>query len=218
MTTLKWVKKFSKSVRNSESFVIPITFKSEYLLVLAKCLNCRATWHKAGYLSHFIDIFPVGKTQIKEKKLILLNKPVIQSFSLFYLEYKLEFEFAEWIESLILEIYEPNMTLFSNNPPSDTPQVGYSGDMTGQSSPAVFTLTTTAVSVLAANPNRKGLVIRNKGSKPAYLGFDATVSANNAPYIIPANSTLEEVNDFPPGQLFMASATPNTDVVVMEIF
>jgi hypothetical protein len=210
---IQWVKKFSKSVRNSESFVIPNTFESEYLLVLAKCLNCRATWHKAGYLSHLIDVFPVGKTQIKDKKLILLNKPIIQSFSLFHLGYKLEFEFAEWINELILEIYEPNMPLFSNNP-----QSGYSGDMTGQSIPVSVSLTATAASVMAANANRKGLVIRNKGNKTAYLGFTNTIDDDNAPYAIPGGWTLEEMNDFPPGELFMIAPNGNTDVVVMEMF
>jgi hypothetical protein len=210
--TLKLVKKYSQKIINQESKMIPVTFKSEYLVILAKCLNCRATWHKAGYLFQYIDTLPLRKVQVENSKLILLNTPKIQSFSLFQLGYQLKFELADWIKELTLEIYEPNMSLYQ----SENNQTN-SADFTGQTVTSL-TLTATALSVLAANPNRKGLTIRNKGNKICYLGFAATVDAANAPFSIPGGATLEETNDFPPGQIFMIAPAGNTDVVVMEIF
>jgi hypothetical protein len=210
---LKLVKKYSRRIINQKSFLIPIIFTSEYLIILANCQNCRVTWHKAGYLSQYIDTLPLRKVQLFDNKLILLNYPVLQSFPLFQLGYQLKFELAEWIKDLTLEIYLPNMSLFQSEPTASANPA----DFTGQSDPALFALTVAAVSVLAANPNRKGLVVRNKGNKPAYLGFAATVTAANAPYSIPGGATLEQTDDFPPGQLFMIAPSGNTDVVVMEI-
>jgi hypothetical protein len=211
---LNLVRKFSRNIKGGDSFEIPILFRQEYLLISAKCRNCRSTWYKAGYLSQIVDILPLKKVQIASKILVPLNNPQLQTFAFFTNGYKLKFEAVNWIDSLTLEIYLPNMSLFQSEP-SATPNPG---DFTGQSAPALFALSVTAVSVLAANPNRKGLVVRNKGNKIAYLGFVATVDANTAPFSIPGGTTLEETDDFPPGQLFMVAPAGNTDVVVMEIF
>jgi hypothetical protein len=210
---LKLVKKYSRKIINQESFLIPVTFKSEYLIILANCQNCRATWHKAGYLSQYIDTLPLKKVQSFDKKLILLNSPTMQSFALYQVGYQLKFNPVDWLKELTLEIYEPNMSIYQSENIVNDPS-----NMTGQSVPALFTLTATAVAVLAVNSNRKGILIRNKGNKPAYLGFDATITVANAPYSIPAGATLNVTDDFPPGQLFMNAPAGNTDVVVMEYF
>lgn len=104
---LNLTRKFSQLVTNRESFLIPVTFKSEYLVILARCVKCRDTWHKAGYLSQHINTLPLKKVQVKSRKLILLNSPVIESFPLFQLGYQLRFDFVDWIEKLVLEVYEP---------------------------------------------------------------------------------------------------------------
>jgi hypothetical protein len=208
------IRKFSRKINNGDSIEIPIIFRQANLLISAKCPKCRSTWYRAGYLSQIIDILPLKKVQIANKILIPLNNPQIQTFAYFVDGYKLKFEAMNWIDSLTLEIYLPNMSLFQSEPTSSVNPA----DFTGQSDPALFTLTATAVSVLAANPNRKGLVVRNKGNKAVYLGFAATVTAANAPYSIPAGQTLEQTDDFPPGQLFMIAPLGNADVVVMEMF
>jgi hypothetical protein len=208
------IRKFSRKINNGDSIEIPIIFKQQSLLISAKCPKCRRSWYRAGYLSQIIDILPLKKVQIANKILIPLNNPQIQTFGFFVDGYKLKFEAMNWIDSLTLEIYLPAMSLFQSEP-SAIPNLD---DFTGQSAPALFTLTTTAVSVMAANPNRKGLIVRNKGSKFAYLGFTTTVDANNAPFSIPAGTTMQQVNDFPPGQLYMVAQSGTTDVVVMEIY
>ncbi|MFM2310811.1 MAG: hypothetical protein RLZZ04_87 [Cyanobacteriota bacterium] len=210
---LKLVKKYSRKIINQESFLIPLIFKSEYLIILASCQNCRATWHKAGYLSQYVDTLPLKKVQLLDSKLILLNSPIMQSFVLYQVGYQLKFNPVDWLKELTLEIYEPNMSLYQSENVSSNP-----ADFTGQSTPFEFALTAVAVSVLPVNPNRKGLVVRNRGNKVAYLGFAATVTDKNAPYSIPGGTTLEETGDFPPGPLFMIAPAGNTDVVVMEIF
>jgi hypothetical protein len=207
------VRKFSRKINNGDSFEIPILFKQEYLLISAKCQNCRSTWYKAGYLSQIVDILPLKKVQIANKILIPLNNPQLQTFAFFTDGYKLKFEAVNWINSLTLEIYLPNMSLFQSESGASNSQ-----DFTGQSASLQFALSTGSVAVLPANPNRKGLVVRNKGNKTAYLGFEPGVNANNAPYSIPGGATLEETDDFPPGQLFMIAPAGNTDVVVVEFF
>lgn len=208
---LKLVLKYSRKIINQESFLIPTVFKSEYLIILASCQNCRATWHKAGYLSQYVDTLPLRKVQVFDSNLILLNSPILQSFALYQLGYQLKFDPVDWIKELTLEIYEPNMSLYQSESNASNAQ-----DITGQSAPVLFNLSNAAIAVLPANTNRKGLIIRNKGNKAAYLGFDAGVNLNNAPYSIPGGATLEQTDDFPTGQLFMVAPAGNTDVVVME--
>lgn len=206
------VKKFSRKLSNSGVFEVPLLFKTSELIISANCQDCRKTWHKAGYISQLVNIFPLPKVRAGEPKLLLLGSPQICNFALFENGYYLQFEFADWITTIDLQVFEPNMSLYQSENVTNNP-----ADMTGQSAAFEFALTATAVAVLPANTNRKGLIVRNRGNKVAYLGFLATVTANNAPFSIPGGATLEETDDFPPGQLFMVAPSGNTDVVVMEL-
>jgi hypothetical protein len=205
------VKKFSRKINNSGVFEIPLLFRQAQLIIAVNCQDCRKTWHKAGYISQLVDIFPLTKVRSGEPKLILLGNPQICNFALFDSGYRLQFELADWVTNLDLQIYEPNMSLYQSEAGNSNPQ-----DVTSQSTPVQFALTIAPVAVLAANVIRKGILVRNKGNKPAALGFDNGVNLANAPYIIPAGATLELIEDFPTGQLFMMAPSGNTDVVVME--
>jgi hypothetical protein len=75
-------------------------------------------------------------------------------------------------------------------------------------------LTTTAASLVAANPNRKGLTIKNTGNRTAYIGFTSAVSSSNNYLTLNSNAVYE----FDPnyiGQIF-AVAVANTTLVVTE--
>jgi hypothetical protein len=207
------VRKYSRKIKNGESIVIPLIFRQEYLLISAKCQNCRNTWYRAGYLSQIVDIFPLKNVQLSNKIIVPLNNPQIQSFAYFNEGYKLKFEAVNWIDFLTLEIYLPNMSLFQSESSSVNPS-----DITGQSDPKEITLTAVVVSVMAANPSRKALLVRNKGNKMAYLGFKNTITAANAPYAIPGGTTLEKDDDFAPGELFMVAPAGNTDIVITESY
>lgn len=208
---LKLVLKYSQKIINQESFLIPMIFKSEHLIILASCQNCRGTWHKAGYLSQYVDTLPLRKVQVLDSRLILLNSPILQSFALHRLGYQLKFNPVDWIKTIDLQIFEPNMTLYQSESGGTNAQ-----DVTSQSVPTQFALIIAPTPVLSANPSRKGILVRNKGAKQAALGFDPGLSLANAPYIIPAGTTLEIIEDFPTGQIFMMAPSGNTDVVVME--
>ncbi|MGL5794979.1 MAG: hypothetical protein ACRC06_11330, partial [Waterburya sp.] len=188
---LKLVLKYSRKIINQESFLIPMIFKSEYLIILASCQDCRVTWHKAGYLSQYVDTLPLRKVQVSDSKLILLNSPVLQSFALHRLGYQLKFDPVDWIKTIDLQVYEPNMSLYQSESSATNAQ-----DVTSQSVPALFALTVAPTAVLPANTSRKGILVRNKGVKQAALGFDAGLTLANAPYIIPAGATLEIIEDF----------------------
>jgi hypothetical protein len=96
--------------------------------------------------------------------------------------YKLQFDKVSWLNFLTLSVYQSTMPLFSES------------DITPQST-AVTTstasVTTTAAVLIASNPNRKGLTIKNTGNKTMYIGFTSSVSSNNAFMAITNGATYE---------------------------
>jgi hypothetical protein len=76
---------------------------------------------------------------------------------------------------------------------------------------------TTPNSILAANVNRKGYSIRNRGAKAAIVGFSSTFTANTAFLSLAANAVYESEKNYT-GDLFAMATAANaaTDLVVTE--
>lgn len=105
--SLRSVRRFIQVIGRDKVIDIPNIFKSEYLIILAKARNYPDTWHRAGYLTQFVDTLSLKQVQVLNRNLILLNTPTIQPFLFWQLGYKLRFEVVNWIETLTIEIHEP---------------------------------------------------------------------------------------------------------------
>ena len=78
-------------------------------------------------------------------------------------------------------------------------------------------LSTASTSLLAANANRKGFKVVNKGSAPVYiLEGTGTASANNATAIIAANGNYESKHPVWTGIVKGISSTGTNAIVVTE--
>lgn len=190
--------------------MIPGTFKSKYLVISVICQNCRDTWHKAGYLTQIVEILPLKSVQVFDKKLILLNAPKLHIFDLFQSGYRLKFEPAKWIKEVILEIYVPKMPFYQpdlNSTPATTANV----------TSVTVANNTTPISLLAANNNRKRFSLRNRGSKPALIGFANNFNAANAYTTLAAGVVYESDINFT-GEIFALGTAANqtTDIAVIE--
>ena len=78
------------------------------------------------------------------------------------------------------------------------------------------TVTTTAASLIAANPDRKFLSIANTGSKSILIGYLISVSATAYAVSIPAN-TIYEFPVAPTVQLFAIASNGSQTVIINEM-
>lgn len=157
------------------------TFNDRYLSIEAHSLLALPKWIKAGNLIHLIPTTK-GNAQIK-RSLIVLNQ--LQLIEAPCPAYKLAFEPSSWLSDVIVTIYSPNMPLFSDNVAS-APTV-----VTATATTAQKAVNNTAQSLIAANPNRKGLTIVNPHNKNSiFLGFTNNVSQTNYWIAIPKASTF----------------------------
>ncbi len=106
---LTWVRKFTQNVNSNKNIDVSKTLKSEYLILSVSCIDCRDTWHRAGYLSQFLNVLPLRKTLVNNSIPLLLNTPTLLSFEHWQLGYQLRFEPVNWLTKFTLEIYDSKM-------------------------------------------------------------------------------------------------------------
>lgn len=78
-------------------------------------------------------------------------------------------------------------------------------------------ITGTAGILIAANPNRKGLLVRNNGTQIVYLGYDSSVTSSNG-FPLSPQDTIETSNLLAGyrGVLYAISASGTQDIRYME--
>jgi len=158
---------------------LPATFNSRLAVAVSAVDDLRPTWNYAGFFYQYVDIPVVGLSRIDLKIAISIRDPIIFIPQNLHLPYQLKFQKADWIDSLILTIYEDSMPL-NFEPVINIPS-------SAASSAASFTIpvSATSVSLLAANSNRKKLVISNNGNQDLFIDFDATAAVADHSIKIP---------------------------------
>lgn len=150
---------------------LPISFISRLAIQVSDIAGYRPTWNWSGFFYQYLDIFPVGLTRINERIHVPIQEPVLFTPNIFQPNYRLKFIKADWINSLILTIYEDSMPInFEPSiPPTNVPNPFASSAVS-----TTVPLSTTSVGFIAVNPNRKKLVVANNSNQDLYIDFDAT--------------------------------------------
>ena len=149
---------------------LPVTFTSRLAIKVTDIAGLKPTWNWSGFFYQYLDIPPIGLTRIDKK----INLSTIDSLlfipQVFQPNYQLKFFKADWIPSLILIIYEDSMPL------NFEPQVNVPNTFSSAANSVTVPISATSVSLLAANPNRKKLMIANNTNQDLYVDLDATAA------------------------------------------
>jgi hypothetical protein len=122
-------------------------------------------------VSNIVELKPtLGLTRINKKTYIPTKEPVLFVPESFKPDYTLNFYLNSWITSLTLTIYEDSMPL-TFEPVISIPSVN-----AATVNSVTVPISASSVSLIAANPNRKRLVIANNTNQDLYIDFDATAS------------------------------------------
>jgi hypothetical protein len=175
---MSWNKKGSWVITKKETG-IPISFKSQIITQASNILDLKPTWYWAGYFIQCLNIAPIGLVRIEEKIDVPTKESSLFIPKIFKPNYQLKFYKADWIDSLRLTIYEDSMPL------SFEPVVNIPSMVASSATSFTIPLSTTSVSLLAANVNRKKLVVANNTNQDLYLDLDATASVADHAIKIP---------------------------------
>jgi hypothetical protein len=157
-------------VVSTSEILIPASFTSRLAIKATKITNLRPTWDWSGFFYQYLELDPVGQVRIDKKINVPTREVVLFTPESSQPSYNLKFIKAGWISSLTLTIYEDSMPL-TFEPVVNIPS-------TTASTAAGFTIPISAasVSLLAANPNRKKLVLANNTNQDLYIDLDAFAS------------------------------------------
>jgi hypothetical protein len=186
-------------------------FSSLFLAILVSANDSKPTWRFGGKLwtaCYFLnDYHLISSYDLKCNfpRLINIGKLASDNYFLFY-------EPPKWFANVNIKIWEnSNMALYADNvQPTFTAIAANVGSVTVSSN-------TTAVSILAANTNRKGYAIRNRGTKTVLIGFSSTLNTNTA-FLSLATGAVYESEKLYLGELFalMTANNSTTDLTITE--
>ncbi len=159
--------------------LIPINFSNRLIIKISDIAGYRPTWNWAGFFYQYLDVDPVGLVRLPDKIYVPILDPLLFTPQTFQPSYQLKFTRADWINLLTLTIYEDSMPL-SFEPVVNIPSMNAS-----TATSFTIPLSTTSVSVLAANPNRKKLIIANNSNQDMFIDLDATASVADHAIKIP---------------------------------
>jgi hypothetical protein len=134
-------------------------------------------------MHQYLNIPLVGLTRINQKINIAIEESILFVPNIFKPNYQLKFIKAEWIGALTLTIYEDSMPL------NFEPNVSLTGLNASSATSTTVPISATSVSFLAANANRKKLIIANNANRDLYVDFDATTSVADHCIKIPKVTT-----------------------------
>jgi hypothetical protein len=167
---MSWNKKGSWVITTKETD-IPVAFKSQIITQASAIANLKPSWYQAGYFIQSIVIPPIGLVRIEDR----INVPTKESSlfipKIFKPNYQLKFYKPDWISKLTLTIYEDSMATFQGQDNLIFPN----NKQTSSTATAVAPVST-SISLLAANTNRKGILIGNSTDKVMSIEKGATAS------------------------------------------
>jgi hypothetical protein len=152
---------------------LPVSFTSRLIIKVSNIAGLKPTWNWSGYFYQYLDIPPIGLTRINEKINVLTQDSILFVPEIFKPNYALKFIKADWIPSLILTIYEDSMPLIFE-PVVNIPAAP--STIANAVNTATIPISATSISLLAANPNRKKLIISNNTNQDLFIDFDSTAA------------------------------------------
>jgi hypothetical protein len=159
--------------------LLSVNFTSRLIVKVSEVANLRPSWNWAGYFYQYLNIEPIGLTRIDKKISVSTKEAILFVPEIFKPSYTLKFIRADWIDSLILTVYEDSMPL------TFEPIVNIPNQNASSATSTTVPISTTSVSLLAANANRKKLVIANNTNQDLFIDFDATASVADHSIKIP---------------------------------
>jgi hypothetical protein len=179
---MTWNRKGSWVITKKET-VISISFKSQIITQASNISDLKPTWYWAGHFIQCLNISPIGLVRIEEK----INVPTKESSlfipKIFKPNYQLKFYKADWIDSLRLTIYENSMPISNAVDTVIFPSTRYASSVATTVAPA-----TTSPPLLAANTNRKGVLIANNTNQVMIIELGATASVANSTITLAAKT------------------------------
>lgn len=172
----------------------------------------RTTWYSGGKLwnSYFLgEEYYLDKSwnlKLDFNQLIKIPSTKIEPRGVLF------YEPPKWFRDFEITIWEnKNMALYVDNQPASFTA------LTASSVSVTVNSHTNAVSVLAANTNRKGYSIRNRGNKPVLIGFSSTFTASSA-FLSLAAGAMYESEKLYLGEIFglMTAVNNTTDLTIIE--
>jgi hypothetical protein len=169
-------------VINKKEITIPLTFQSQIIAQVSNVSNIKPNWFWAGHFIQCLIIPPIGLVRIEDKFSVSLRDSSLFVPQIFEPNYQLKFYKADWINSLRLTIFEDSMPLnFSPEPPV----INVPSAFASQTLSTTIPLATASTPFLAANANRKKLVISNNSNQDLYIDLDATAAVADHTIKIP---------------------------------
>jgi hypothetical protein len=162
--------------------LLPATFDSRLAVVVSAVNDLRPTWNYAGFFYQMVDIPLVGLSRIELKTGISIQDPIIFIPQNLHLPYQLKFQKADWINSLILTLYEDSMPL---NYSPDTASFTVPNQFASAAISATIPVSAASVNFLGVSPNRKKLIIGNNSNQDLYIDFDGAASVADHSVKIP---------------------------------
>lgn len=158
-------------VINQKEFAIPVTFQSQIIAQVNYVSNIKPSWYWAGYFIQCLTIPPIGLVRLEDKIDVSIKDSSLFKPAIFKPNYQLKFYKADWINSLRLTIYEDSMPIVNAVDTVIFPSTRYSSAVSSVVAPA-----TTSTSVLAANANRRNVLIANNTNQVMVIELGATAS------------------------------------------
>lgn len=206
-----WIKPISRRVY-SPGLLLSESFNATCFLVTVAKESVKPSWKNAGSI---IQVFAVDDLAIVEieRKTLSFKKPTFFEVKRTVEPFRLQIDLPPWLDFIDVEIYYATMPLFSDvTVPAATVT-------TATATTAQKAVNNTAQSLIAANPNRKGLTIVNPhANNSILLGFANTVSATNYWLAIPKASTFSMDAPIYTGEIFalLGGSNTNTTAQVTE--
>lgn len=169
---MTWNEVGSWIISQSET-AIPSTFTSRLVVKVSEPSRSKLTWNSAGFFYSYLDIPAIGLIRVDERFNVSLKEPSLLAPSIFKPSYSLKFFKVDWIPSLTLTIYEDSMPI--NFEPA-APVVNIPTPFASAATSTTVPVSATSVSLLAASPNRKQLIIANNSNQDLYVDLDGTAS------------------------------------------
>jgi hypothetical protein len=154
--------------------LLPTSFTSRLAIKASDVTLLKPTWNWAGYFIQYLEIPDFGLAQIDKKNNLSIRDTSLFIPTVFEPSYQLKFVKADWIPSLTLTIYEDSMPIYNASDTVVFPNNKYANSTATAVPPA-----TTSTALLAANANRKGVVVANNTNQLMVIerGATATLAA-----------------------------------------
>ncbi|NJL51168.1 MAG: hypothetical protein HC930_01235 [Hydrococcus sp. SU_1_0] len=175
---MTWKRRGIWTITQSET-KLPISFTSALAIKISNVIGLKPTWYWAGYLNQYLTIPSLGLVRVEEKINLPITETILFIPKIYEPNYQLKLFKADWIPSFTLTIYEDSMPLNSYS------EVNIPNPNASTTNSTAVPISATSVSFLAANANRKRLIVANNSNQDLYIDFDATAAVADHTIKIP---------------------------------